>query len=124
MHAYGGAKSGMAQALQSIASEGWIPLAAAMVGTVGKQPLWAELGLRPVVGTTLDIKLGPRPLQHRDVALLLSCWKRWNFRSVADSAINTWLKGANTAYGPDCEDSPYFRCRNMDEIDRARIAPS
>ena len=33
MHAYGGAKNGMAQALQSIASEGWIPLAAAMVGT-------------------------------------------------------------------------------------------
>ena len=26
MHAYGGAKSGMAQALQSIAREGWIPL--------------------------------------------------------------------------------------------------
>ena len=49
MHAYGGAKSGMAQALQSIASEGWIPLAAAMVGTIGKQPLWADLGLRPVV---------------------------------------------------------------------------
>ena len=117
MHAYGG----VAQALQSIASEGWIPLAAAMVGTVGKQPLWADLGLRPVVGTTLDIKLGPRPLQHRDVALLLSCWKRWDFRSVADSAINTWLKGANTAYGPDCEDSPYFRCRNMDEIEAMRL---
>ena len=61
LHAYGGAKSGMAQALQSIASEGWIPLAAAMVGTVGKQPLWADLGLRPVVGTTMDIKLWPRP---------------------------------------------------------------
>ena len=121
MHAYGGAKSGMAQALQSIASEGWIPLAAAMVGTIGKQPLWADLGLRPVVGTTLDIKLGPRPLQHRDVALLLSCWKRWDFRSVADSAINTWLKGANTAYGPDCEDSPYFRCRNMDELEVMRL---
>ena len=29
-------KSGMAQALQSIASERWIPLAAVMVGTVGK----------------------------------------------------------------------------------------
>ena len=39
MHVYGGAKSGMAQALQSIASEGWIPLAAAMVGTIGKPPL-------------------------------------------------------------------------------------
>ena len=121
MHAYGGAKSGMAQALQSIASEGWIPLAAAMVGTIGKQPLWADLGLRPVVGTTLDIKLGPRPLQHRDVALLLSCWKRWDFKSVADSAINTWLKGANTAYGPDCEDSPYFRIRNMDELEVMRL---
>ena len=101
MHAYGGAKSGMAQALQSIASEGWIPLAAAMVGTSDKPPLWADLGLRPVVGTTLDIKLGPRPLERRDVALLLSCWKRWDFTSVADSAINTWLKGANPAVGPD-----------------------
>ena len=121
MHAYGGAKSGMAQALQSIASEGWIPLAAAMVGTIGKQPLWADLGLRPVVGTTLDIKLGPRPLQHRDVALLLSCWKRWDFKSVADSAINTWLKGANTEYGPDCEDSPYFRIRNMDVLEAMRL---
>ena len=121
MHAYGGAKSGMAQALQSIASEGWIPLAAAMVGTIGKQPLWADLGLRPVLGTTLDIKHGPRPLQHRDVALLLSCWKRWDFKSVADSAINTWLKGANTAYGPDCEDSPYFRIRNMDELEVMRL---
>ena len=88
-----------------------------MVGTISKQPLWADLGLRRVVGITLDIKLGPRPLQHRDVALLLSCWKRWDFKSVADSAINTWLKGANTAYGPDCEDSPYFRCRNMDEFE-------
>ena len=48
MHAYGGAKTGMAQALQSIASEGWIPLAAAMVGTSDKPPLWADRGLRPV----------------------------------------------------------------------------
>ena len=117
MHAYGGAISGMAQALQSIASEGWIPLAAAMVGTSDKPPLWADLGLRPVVGTTLDIKLGPRPLEHRDVALLLSCWKRWDFTSVADSAINTWLKGANPAFGPDCEDSPCYRIRNMNVLD-------
>ena len=45
MHAYGGAKTGMAQALQSIASEGWLPLAAAMVGTSDKPPLWTDLGL-------------------------------------------------------------------------------
>ena len=65
MHAYGGAKIGMAQALRSIASEGWIPLAAAMVGTVGKEPMWADFGLRPVVGTTVDIKIAPHPLEHR-----------------------------------------------------------
>ena len=121
MHAYGGAKSGMAQALQSIASEGWIPLAAAMVGTSDKPPLWADLGLRPVVGTTLDIKLGPRPLERRDVALLLSCWKRWDFTSVADSAINTWLKGANPAFGPDREDSPCYGIRNMNVLEVMRL---
>ena len=69
----------------------------------------------------LDIKLGPRPLEHRDVALLLSCWKRWDFTSVADSAINTWLKGANPAFGPDCEDSPCYRIRNMNVLDVMRL---
>ena len=39
MHAYGGAKTGMAQALQSIASEGWLPLAAAMIGRRARR-LW------------------------------------------------------------------------------------
>ena len=38
IHAYGGAKVGMAQALRSIAVEGWVPLAVAMVGTKGKKP--------------------------------------------------------------------------------------
>ena len=56
MHAYGGAKSGMAQALQSIASEGWIPLAAAMVGTIGKPPLWA-VGEREIYPTKISWNL-------------------------------------------------------------------
>ena len=117
MHAYGGAKTGMAQALQSIASESWLPLAAAMVGTRDKPPLWTDLGLRPVVGTTLDIKLEPCPLERREVALLLSCWKRWDTSSVADSAINTWLKGANPEFGPDCEDSPCYGIRKMNVLE-------
>ena len=121
MHAYGGAKTGMAQALQSIASEGWLPLAAAMVGTSDKPPLWTDLGLRPVVGTTLDIKLEPCPLERREVALLLSCWKRWDTKSVADSAINTWLKGANPAFGPDCEDSPCYGIRKMNVLEVMRL---
>ena len=45
MHAYGRAKTRMAQALQSIASEGWTPMAAAIVGAVGKKPMWADLDL-------------------------------------------------------------------------------
>ena len=121
MHAYGGAKTGMAQALQSIASEGWLPLAAAMVGTSDKPPLWTDLGLRPVVGTTLDIKLEPCALARRKVALLLSCWKRWDTKSVADSAINTWLKGANPEFGPDCEDSPCYGIRKMNVLEVMRL---
>ena len=74
IHAYGGAKVGMAQALRSIAVEGWVPLAVAMVGTKGKKPMWADLGLRPVIGTTLDIKVMPQPLEDKEVDLLLSCW--------------------------------------------------
>ena len=72
MHAYGGAKTGMAQALQSIANEGWVPLAAAMVGTKGKPPMWADLGLRPVIGTTVDIKVAPVPLDDRELDLCCS----------------------------------------------------
>ena len=56
IHAYGGAKVGMAAALRSIAVEGWVPLAVAMVGTKGKKPMWADIGLRPVIGTTLEPK--------------------------------------------------------------------
>ena len=121
MHAYGGAKIGMAQALHSIAREGWIPLAAAMVGTVGKQPSWADLGLRPVVGTIVDIKLWPRPLKHRDVVLLLSLWKCWDHESVSESAINTWLKSVNMAFGPDCKDSPHFRRSNIDDLEAMQL---
>ena len=121
MHAYGGAKIEMAKALQSIASEGWIPLAAAMVGTVGKKPLWADLGLRPVVGTTVDIKLWPSPLKHRDVVLLLSCWKRWDHGSISESAINTWLKNVNLTYGPDCEDSPHFRRNGINDLEAMQL---
>ena len=58
MHAYGGAKVGMERSLASIAPEGWLPMAAAMLGTVDKPPMWASVGLRPVVGTTIDFQ-GP-----------------------------------------------------------------
>ena len=116
MHAYGGAKIGMAQALRSIAGDGWVPLAAAMVGATGKRPMWADLGLRPVIGTTVDIKVTPQPLEDRELDLLLSCWRRWDHRSVRESAINTWLVDVDSESGPDCIDSPHFRRLTVETV--------
>ena len=102
MHAYGGAKTGMAEALRSIASEGWLPFAAAMVGAQGKLPMWADPGLRPVIGTTVDIKVAP-------------------VKSVSGCALNTWLSEVRSEYGPECEDSPHFRRRNIDLLEATRL---
>ena len=69
MHAYGGAKTGVERSLASIAPEGWFPMAAAMLGTVDKPPMWASVGLRPVVGTTIDFKVLPPILSERETNL-------------------------------------------------------
>ena len=69
MHAYGGAKVGMDRALASIATEGWIPMAAAMLGTADKPPMWASAGLRPVAGTTIDFRVLPPVLSERECYL-------------------------------------------------------
>ena len=71
MHAYGGAKTGMERSLASIAPEGWLPMAAAMLGTVDKPPMWASVGLRPVVGTTIDFKVLPPILSEREKLLVV-----------------------------------------------------
>ena len=47
----------MERSLASIAAEGWIPMAAAMLGTAEKPPMWASVGLRPVAGTTIDFRV-------------------------------------------------------------------
>ena len=92
-----------------------------MVGTVGKKPMWADLGLRPVVGTTVDIKIWPHPLEHRELVLLLSCWRRWDHGSISGSAINTWLANVDLAAGPDCEDSPHFKRGDIDYVEAMRL---
>ena len=80
MHAYGGAKVGMERSLSSIAAEGWIPMAAAMLGTAAKPPMWASIGLRPVAGTTIDFRVLPPFLSEREKLLLsqvLPCPNSW-----------------------------------------------
>ena len=121
IHAYGGAKVGMAQALRSIAVEGWVPLAVAMVGTKGKKPMWADLGLRPVIGTTVDIKVMPQPLEDKEVDLLVSCWKKWDHKSAPQCALNKWLTEVGAEWGPECVDSPQFRRPNMDCFETVQL---
>ena len=91
MHAYGGAKVGMERSLASIAPEGWLPMAAAMLGTVDKPPMWASVGLRRVVGTTIDFRVLPPILSEREKLLMLSCWQQWDPTSVPGSALSQWL---------------------------------
>ena len=121
MHAYGGAKTGMERALASIASEGWLPMAAAMLGTVGKPPMWANVGLRPVVGTTIDLKVQPTPLSEREKLLLLSCWQQWNPAEVQGSALSHWLVGVDVEHGPDGIDSPTFLKQNFDVLEAVHL---
>ena len=101
MHAYGGAKVGMERSLASIAAEGWIPMAAAMLGTVDKPPMWASVRLRPVAGTTIDFRVLPPILSEREKLLMLSSWQQWDPTGVPNSALSQWLVGIDVEYGPD-----------------------
>ena len=40
LHGYGGAKKEMPTSLAALAKFGWLPMAAAMVGSVSSPPLW------------------------------------------------------------------------------------
>ena len=121
MHAYGGAKAGMDKALTSIAPEGWLPMAAAMLGTEGKPPMWANVGLRPVVGTTIDLKVRPTPLSDKERLLLLSCWQQWNPAEVQGSALSHWLVGVDVEQGLDGIDSPTFLKQNFDVLEAVQL---
>ena len=121
MHAYGGAKAGMESSLASIAPEGWLPMAAAMLGTVDKPPMWASVGLRPVVGTTIDFKVLPPILSEREKLLMLSCWQRWDPTSVPGSAMSQWLVGIEVEHGPDGIDSPTYLKQNFNVQEAADL---
>ena len=83
--------------------------------------LWADIGLRPVIGTTLDAKVMPQPLEDREVDLLLSCWRKWNYQTVPSSALNQWLRNVDAEWGPDCVDSPHFRRVDIDCFEMVRL---
>ena len=121
IHAYGGAKASMERSLVSIAPEGWIPMAAAMLGTVDKPPMWASFGLRPVVGTTIDFRVLPPILSEREKLLMLSCWQYWDATSVPNSALSQWLVGIDVEQGPDGFSSPTFLKQNFNGQEAADL---
>ena len=124
IHAYGGAKVGMERNLASIAPEGWLPLAAAMLGTVDKPPMWASVGFRPVVGTTIDFRVLPPILSEREKLLMLSCWQQWDPISVPGSALSQWLVDIEVEFGPDGLNSPTHLKQNFNAQEAADLYQS
>ena len=92
LHGYGGAKLKMSEGLEMIAGSGWRPLASAMVGAKGLQPMWSGEDWRPVVGTSIDSRLLPCPLTEREELLLLSMWLRVSRDNLSlFHSVNMWL---------------------------------
>ena len=76
LHGCGGAKKEMPDSLAALAKFGWISMAAAMVGLSSSVPLWTGQDWRPILGTSVDIKILPPHLSSKESLLLLSQWIR------------------------------------------------
>ena len=117
MHAYGGAKVGMERSLASIATEGWIPMAAAMLGTVDKPPMWATLArhnhwLQGAASHTFG---------KGETAYALVLATVGSNYSVSSSALSQWLVGIDVEYGPDGHSSPTFLKQNFNAQEAADL---
>ena len=91
-------------------------MAAAMLGTVDKPPIWASSGLRPVVGTTIDFRVLPPILSEREKLLTLVL-----ATSVPNSALSQWLVGMDVEHGPDGRSSPTFLKQNFNGQEAADL---
>ena len=99
LHGYGGAKSSMPTSLPVLAGCGWTVLAAALLGTTAKPPLWTQDGFRPVIGTTIDTKIVPSPISGKEESLLLSRW--WPAREASQArCLTTFLQGYEIKHSP------------------------
>ena len=98
IHAYGGAKSGMAQALQSIASEGWIPVgrpwAATSSGHYAGHQAWASspatqrCGLAPLMLETVGFLTVPLIRGSRGPTQRMGL----TVKTRHTSDVGTWMK--------------------------------
>ena len=83
--------------------------------------MWASVGLRPVVGTTIDFKVLPPILSETEKLLMLSCWQQWDPTSVPGSALSQWLVGIEVEHGPDGLDSPTYLKQNFNVQEAADL---
>ena len=110
LHGYGGAKKEMPASLAALAKFGWLPLAAAMVGSASSPPLWTGEDWRPILGTSVDTRILPPHLSNKESLLLLSQWIRIPRDDLhIRHATNSWLSPdkVKVALGPDCDTSPH-----------------
>ena len=110
LHSYGGAKKEMPTSLAALAQFGWVPMAAAMVGSGSSSPLWTGQDWRPILGTSVDTRILPPPLSEKESLLLLSQWIRLPRDDLhIRHATYSWLSPVkvNVALGPDCDFSPH-----------------
>ena len=88
LHGFGtSAKKRLSGRLTELAHYGWMPLAAALFGTVKWQPQWLHHNFLPVIGLRVHAKVPPSPLTDRQLVALLGLWK---------SAPSTPVSGPST----------------------------
>ena len=107
LHGYGNAKRAMKEGLTSLAGQGWKPMAPAKVGTGADPPIWACNDWRPILGTSVDVKVLPEALTAREEQLWLSQWAR---KLPITHAAHTWLHkklDLPRNGSPDCLESPH-----------------
>ena len=72
-------------------------------------PLWANDDWRPILGTSVDVKMLPEPLSGREEQLLLSRWARIPMKNLSIlHAAHTWLhrkRDLPIEASPECPDS-------------------
>ena len=88
LHGFGtNAKKRLPGRLTELAHYGWMPLAAALFGTVKWQPQWLHHNFLPVIGLRVHAKVPPSPLTDRQLVALLGLWERKADRGLQCRAL-------------------------------------
>ena len=97
LHGFGtSAKQRLPSRLAELAQFGWLPLAAALFGTVDWQPQWLHHNFLPVIGLRVHAKIPPSPLSYQQTVALLGLWER---RATMGSQCRALTQAAELTFG-------------------------